>query len=60
MVKAHDNLRGSCKQEHDPVEEDQFFRIGTMGTEPSNSVGPQYLSNKTVTAVGSEGGLFPF
>ena len=59
MVTAHASLRGSCSREHWVVDDDHVRRSGMIGTVPSESVGPEYVSNVTVTATGKSGGAAP-
>ena len=56
IVIAHESLSGNCSLEHIPLVLDQDLRIGTIGTVPSDNVGPKYESNNTMTAVGRAGG----
>ena len=60
MVTAQANLSGTCSLEHWLLLANHVRRSGQMGTEPSESVGPELQSNRTITATGRSGGEWPF
>ena len=42
IVTAHASFSGSCNREHWALDADQVWRMGTIGTVPSGSVGNGY------------------